>query len=405
VVNPGDAAAGSRSVASSSIDPLRALGGAVNTDAVTIDTVIIGAGQAGLSVGYHLTRQGRRVQILDANERIGDSWRNRWDSLRLFTPSRYDGLPGMRYAAPAWTFPTKDEMAAFLEAYAQRFDLPVRNKVTVDRVFREGERYVVAAGNHRWEARNVVVATGAFSTPRIPVFASELDPAVVQLHSSEYRNPSQLRAGGALVVGAGNSGAEIAIDVARAGQRTWLSGRDTGQEAPFRIGSLPDRLLTPPVWLLFSRALTTKNRVGRALRRKALTTGAPLVRVRPADLAGAGVERLPRVAGVREGLPMLEDGRVTEVANVIWCTGFRPDYRWIDLQGFNEDGASAHERGVLASYPGLYFVGEFFLHSLTSSLVGGVGRDAEHIAKHIVSRQPGEAGRRTERPYGDSITA
>src|SRR5918995_2638960 len=173
-----------------------------------IETVIIGAGQTGLSVGYHLAKRGRRFVILDANERIGDSWRKRWDSLRVFTPARYNGLPGWPFPAPGWSYPTKDEVADYLELYAARYRLPVRTGIRVDGLSREDSGYVVTAGMSRYEADNVVVATGGYQAPRIPGFASELDPHIVQLHSSQYRNPSQLGEGGVLVVGAGNSGAE-----------------------------------------------------------------------------------------------------------------------------------------------------------------------------------------------------
>jgi putative flavoprotein involved in K+ transport len=349
------------------------------------ETVIVGAGQAGLAVGYHLARLGRPFVIMDAGSRIGDSWRTRWDSLRLFTPARYDGLPGMPYPAPAWSFPTKDEVADFLEAYAARFGLEVRTGLRVDRLWRESDRYVLTAGSSRFEADNVVVASGPFRLPTVPAFALKLDRAVVQLHSSAYRNPSQLQPGGVLVVGAGNSGAEIALEVARH-HRTWLSGRDTGEEAPFRLGSVPDRLLTPVVWNLYSRILTVRTAAGRKLRHKGLTMGWPLVRVKPKDIAAAGIERVPRTVAVRDGSPLLEDGRTLEVANVIWCTGYRPDYSWIDLPIFDADGAPRHDRGVVADHPGLYFVGAFFLHSLTSSLLGGVGRDAAHIARQVTSQ-------------------
>ena len=186
-----------------------------------VETVIIGGGQAGLATGYQLATRGLPFVILDANERIGDGWRKRWDSLRLFTPARYDGLPGWPFPAPAWSFPNKDEVADYLEAYAARFDLPVRTGVRVDGLSREADRYVLAAGDRRFEADRVVVASGAYQRPRIPPFAAELDRGLVQLHSSEYRDPSQLQEGGVLVVGAANSGAEIALEVSR-GRRTWL---------------------------------------------------------------------------------------------------------------------------------------------------------------------------------------
>jgi putative flavoprotein involved in K+ transport len=361
------------------------------------DTVIIGAGQAGLSVGYHLARRCLPLVVLDANERVGDSWRKRWDSLRLFSPASLDGLPGMPFPGAAWSFPTKDETADFIEAYARRFSLPVRTRVGVDRLSREDGRYVLTAGDDRFEADNVVVATGAYRNPRIPAFAPDLDPGILQMHSSEYRNPAQLRSGGVLVVGAGNSGAEIALEAARAGHQTWLSGRDTGRESPFRHGSTPDRLLVPVAWFVASRVLTANRPPGRALRRRVLSMGLPLARIWPADLAAAGIERVAKTVGVTDGDPVLDGGRVMDVANVVWCIGFRPDFSWIDLPVFGAEGAVAHERGVVASHPGLYLVGENFLHSLTSSLIGGVGRDAEYIARHIASHRT-SGGRRRAPP-------
>ena len=209
------------------------------------EVVVVGGGQAGLAVGYHLARRGLRFVILDANERIGDAWRQRRDSLRLFTPARYDGLPGMPFPAPAHSFPTKDEMADYLAAYAARFALPVRTGVSVDRLSRCGDRFVLTAGDRRFEANNVVVAMSSYQNPWVPPFARELDPGIVQLHAGEYRNPSQLQNGGVLVVGTGNSGAEIALDVA-SGQQTWLSGRDP-HVVPFRIETAAARHLLVPL--------------------------------------------------------------------------------------------------------------------------------------------------------------
>jgi putative flavoprotein involved in K+ transport len=348
-----------------------------------IETVIVGGGQAGLAVGYHLARRDRPFVILDADRRVGDAWRRRWDSLRLFTPARYSGLPGWPFPAPPSSHPTRDEVADYLEAYAARFDLPVDNGVRVDRLTRDGGRFLVLAGDRRWEADQVVVASGAYQRHRIPPFASELDPGIVQLDTSRYRNPTQLRDGGVLVVGAGNSGAEIAYEVSD-DHPTWLSGPGTGH-IPVRTGGRWDRLLTPPFWWFASRLLTVDTPLGRKVRPKALHTPAPLERVRPKELAAAGVERGPRTVGVRDGLPVLEDGRVMEVANLIWCTGSRPDFGWVDLPVFDHDGLPRHDRGVVASVPGLYFIGLWFLSGFTSSLLGGVGRDAERIADRITA--------------------
>lgn len=349
------------------------------------ETIIIGGGQAGLATGYQLARLGLPFVILDANDRVGDPWRNRWDSLRLFTPARYDSLPGMSFPARNLSYPTKDETAGYLEAYAAKFDLPVRTGVRVDRLFNEKDRFVATAGDLRFEAENVVVASGGYHTPRVPDFAPKLDPAIVQLHSSQYRGPSQLREGGVLVVGAGNSGAEIAMELSRHHQ-TWLSGRDTGQE-PTRAGSLPDRLLVPVMWFLASRVLNVKTPIGRKVRDRFFDPprGIPLGRVRRKDFPAAGIERVPRTADVRDGYPVLEDGRILDVSNVIWCSGFVPGFSWIDLPVLDQNGVPIHTRGVVESQPGLYFMGLMFLSTLSSGLLGGVGRDAEHVASHLMS--------------------
>ncbi len=338
------------------------------------DTIIIGGGQAGLSTGYYLQQQGRDFVILDASERIGDAWRKRWDSLRLFTPARYSGLPGMPFPAPAYVYPAKDEMADYLEAYAACFKLPVQRGIRVDRLSRQGDRFVVTAGDRRFESENVVVATGGYYCPRIPAFATKLNPDIMPLHSSEYQRPSQLQEGGVLVVGAGNSGAEIALELSRS-HPVWLSGRHPGSE-PTRAGSLVDRLVAPLIWFVFSKVMTVNTPIGRKAAAQLRGHGLPLARVKLADLQAAGVERIhARTVGVRDGLPLLEDGRILDVTNVIWCTGFRPDYGWIALPIFEDDGEPIHERGVVVTEPGLYFVGLFFQSAATSSLVGGVGRD------------------------------
>ena len=349
-----------------------------------LGTVVIGGSQAGLAVGYYLKQRGLPFVILDENDRIGDAWRKRWDSLRLFTPGRYDGLPGMAFPGSPWAYPTKDETADYLEAYARVFEFPVRTGVRVDRLAKSGDRFEVTCGQHTLFAENVVVATGAFNNPRVPSFARELDQSIVQLHSKEYRNPSQIQKGALLVAGAGNSGAEIAMELAPHHQ-TWLSGPDTGQE-PARAGSRLDHLVTPLMWFVATR-LTVKTALGRKLRDSFIDPprGVPLGRVRRKDFAQAGIERVPRMTGVKNGYPILENGRVLEVSNVIWCTGYAPKYDWIDFSLPKRNGVPTHDRGIVDSCPGLYFIGLLFLYSLSSALVGGVGRDAEHIVDHIVS--------------------
>lgn len=348
-----------------------------------VDTAIVGAGQAGLATAYFLAAQGRDFVIVDRHARVGEAWRQRWDSLRLFTPAAYDGLPGLPFPAPPDAHPTKDEMADYLEAYAAWFALPLRLGTVVERLVREGTGYVLSGDGWRIEADHVVVATGAFQCPRIPAFASALDRGIRQLHAAQYRNPRQLRGGPVLIVGAGNSGAEIAMDLA-ARHSTWLSGRDTGRLPPaLRGGGIRGRLF----WWLATRVFTVDRKLGRMMKRRELGRGAPLIRVRREDLEAAGVRRVPRTVGAREGRPVLEGGRVADVANVVWCTGFRPDFGWIDRPVFGADGYPVHYRGVVEDEPGLYFVGLPFLYALGSSTVGGVGRDAAYIAQHIADRR------------------
>jgi putative flavoprotein involved in K+ transport len=352
-----------------------------------LETVIIGGGQAGLATAYHLARRGRSCLILDAGERVGDSWRQRWPSLRLYTPAGYDGLPGMAFPAARHSFPSGHEMADYLEAYALQFGLPIQTGIQVDSLSRNGERFVITVRDRRIEADNVVVATGVMQRPVVPSFASELDSGIRQLHSIDYRDPGQLQPGAVLVVGASHSGADIAFEVAQ-GHRTVLSGPSTG-EPPFSIESRRARAVMPLLKLLATRVLTMNTPIGRKMRSEIRSHGGPLLRVRSADLAAAGVERvLARTVGVENGMPALGDGRVVEVTNVIWCTGFRSDYTWIDLPLEYEDGYPRQQRGAVLSVPGLYFVGMLFLHSFSSMLVLGAGRDAERIAKSIESRVP-----------------
>lgn len=349
-----------------------------------IETVVIGGGQAGLAVGYHLRQAGLPFLVLDEHEEVGDVWRKRWDSLHLFTPARYDSLPGMAFPASPWVYPSKDQVANYLEDYVSHFEIPVRTGMRVDRVSSIDGRFHLACGPNDLTADNVVVATGAYHHPRIPSFGSDLDASIVQIHSTDYRNRGQLEEGGVLIVGAGNSGAEISIDIADH-HRVWLSGPDTGQE-PTRAGSLPDRLFTPIMWAVATR-FTVSTPMGRKLRDSFLDPprGIPLGRVRRKDIVAAGIERVGRTTGVSEGRPLLEDGRALEVANVIWCTGFTPDFDWIDLSLPMNNGYPVHDRGVVEDVPGLYFMGLLFLYSLSSALLGGVGRDAEHIVSEIVS--------------------
>jgi putative flavoprotein involved in K+ transport len=329
-----------------------------------VETVVIGGGQAGLAVGYQLQQRGRQFVILDAHPRVGDAWRKRWDSLLLFTPARYCGLPGMRFPASGGSFVTNTR---------------------VDGLTRDGDHFRVTAGDKSFEADNVVVAMANFQQPKRPPFADMLDPRIVQIHSHEYKDPSQLADGSVLVVGVGNSGADIAMEVVRQ-HPTWLAGKESAA-VPFRIEPfLARNLLLRGVRFVGHHVLTVRTPIGRKVRPHFLLSASPLVRVKPRDFIPAGITRVGRIIDARDGLPVTEAGQTIDVANIIWCTGYRPGFSWIDLPVIGDRQEPQHERGVLAQEPGLYFVGLEFIYSATSATITGVGRDARRVVKHLTSR-------------------
>lgn len=342
-----------------------------------VGVLVIGGGQAGVSVGHYLKKSNMDFVIVDHGEEIGRSWRSRWDSLRLFTAAKHNNLPGTRFPGDPEHIPGKNEMADYLAEYARRFDLPVRLGVEIDQLAREGTRYVATAGDTQYVADQVVVATGPTGDPRVPAAASDLDPGITQVHSADYRNPTQLPDGPALVVGAGNSGAEIAIELA-ATRKVWLAGPDVGK-FPFTLGG--------PLYKVMNRLMTRNTPWGRKIAGKTAGGGTPLVRLNAEDVTNAGVRRAGRLSGAVDGQPKLDDGTVVEPASIVWCTGFTQDYGWIKLPILDESGQPRHDRGVVADEPGLYFLGLPYLHTMASSLIMGVTVDAKHTAKVITSRR------------------
>jgi putative flavoprotein involved in K+ transport len=346
-----------------------------------VDTIIVGGGQAGLTLGHYLMRQRRDFLILDQYPRVGDAWRQRWDSLRLFTPAKYDGLPGVPFPGDRLSFPRKDELADYLEAYAARFKLPVRTGVRVEKLWREDGHYVAASDGRRWKARNVVVATGSSQVPRVPDFAGDLAPSIVQLHSSEYRNPGQFRDGPVLVVGMGNSGAEIALEASRT-HPTLIAGRPGG-ELPVRHGRTTARFVLPAVRFLGLYVLTLGTPIGRKAAPNMLSHAHPLIRTKSKDLAAAGVQFVPRVTGVENGIPVAGGKALADVSNVIWCTGFRDGFDWIEPSVFDADGRPRQYRGVALQSPGLFFLGQEFMYAAASATLPGTCRDARYLAAKI----------------------
>ncbi len=359
----------------------------LESSAPSLDVIVIGGGQAGLSVGYHLAKRGLRFVILDAHARVGDAWRKRWDSLKLFSPARFDALDGMPFPLPGDAFPTRDEMADYLEAYAAHFELPVKSGVRVDSLTKRDGRYLVKAGELRFEADQVIVAMSGYQQPRVPELAKQLHPNLLQLHSSEYRSATQLREGPVLIVGAGNSGAEIGFELVKQQRSVWVSGPDTGN-VPFRINGFMGRWLLVRLLfrVIFHRVLTIRTPMGKKARPKMLHGATPLIRTQTRDLIAAGARRCARVTSTRGGQPVLADGTVLDVTNVIWCTGYSAGFSWIELPIFDDQGDPRHVGGIVESQPGLYFVGLPFLYAMSSSMIHGVGRDAQRIVSAAAER-------------------
>jgi putative flavoprotein involved in K+ transport len=339
-----------------------------------LDTVVIGGGQAGLAIAWHLKRQGLRFVVLEAGSELGNTWRDRWDSLKLFTPAQYDGLPGMPFPAPTDTYPTKDPVADYLQTYVTAFDLPVRLKTKVTSLSQADQRFDVRTADDTFHTRQVVVATGPFQVPFVPPSAHGLEPSVTQVHSSGYRNPAALPGGSVLVVGGGNSGFQIAEELA-ATRQVDLS---IGERAPM----LPQRLAGRDLFWWLTRLgplrVTVDSRLGRRASRREFIIGTNKRRLRK-----VGVRFRPRLVEADGRTVRFADGSTRQgVGVVVWATGYRSDYTWIHIPKAVENGRVIHRRGV-TEIPGLYFQGLSWQHTRGSALLGFVNKDAAYLADQI----------------------
>ncbi len=341
------------------------------------NSVIIGSGQAGLASAYYLRKINDDFIILDEGNQVGDSWRQRWDSLRLFTPSQHDGLPGFPFPAKRGSLPTKEDMADYLFNYVKKFALPVQLDTKVIELLKTTDEYEIITSKGKFYAKNVIVTTGTNPIAYIPEFASGLDKSIVQIHSSKYKNPQLFPASNTLVVGAGTSGVEIAIELSNS-RPTMLSGKATPHIPDFIL-----RYFGRLYWWFAHNILTVRTPIGRKTRPIIINSGAPLINVSIKNVRQAKIEHLPRLKGVEGGLPLLDDGRILPVTSIVWATGYRPDFAWIKLDVTDKKGWPKTYRGISEEFKGLYFVGMIFQFGLTSGLVGGVGRDAAFVVNHL----------------------
>ena len=341
-----------------------------------LDVAVIGGSQAGLAMAWHLAHERLRFVVLDAGPDIGHTWRSRWDSLTLFTPAQYDALPGMQFPGPPDTYPGKDAVASYLKAYAGAFSLPVRLNARATHLGKTVDGFEIRTPDQVFRARQVVVATGPFQAPYIPPAAQRLDGSVAQLHSAGYRNPGALPAGPVLVVGGGNSGFQIAEELAAAGRQVDLS---IGSSMPV----LPQRLAGKDLFWWLTRfglmRVSVESKLGRRMSSRDFIIGGSRRR-----LQAAGVRFRPAVASADARTVRFADGTSLDAGLVIWATGYRPDYSWLGFPGILRDGKVIHRRGV-TQIPGLYFLGLSWQHTRGSALLGFVDDDAAHLAGHITS--------------------
>jgi putative flavoprotein involved in K+ transport len=354
-----------------------------NTTSKSHDVVVIGGGQAGLAVGYFLAKQGADFTILEAASEPAAAWRERWDSLKLFTSARFDSLPGMDFPGDPDRYPTRDEVADYLTGYARELDLPVELNSRARAVRRQGDGYLVELEDRAYEARQVVIATGPFQTPLVPPIAEGLGDDVVQMHSTGYRSPDSVPGGRVLVVGGGNTGFQIAEELS------------ASHEVHLAIGSrqtpLPQRILGRDLfWYLDATGLlrkTTASRIGKLMRKREDT----LIGSSPRRARRLGIRLHGRAVTAAGSTVTFADGDAVDVRGVIWATGFQVDHSWIDVPVFDSDGRAVMERGVTTS-PGLYFVGQLWQHTRGSALLGWVKDDAAYIADKVAAYRPSPAG-------------
>jgi len=341
-----------------------------------LDVVVIGGSQAGLAMAWHLAQQGLRFVVLEADPEVGHVWRSRWDSLKLFTPAQYDALPGMAFPAPADTYPTKDPVADYLQAYAAAFNLPVRLNARVTRLSKTDDGFEVHTADQMYRARQVVVATGPFQVPFVPPMTAKLDPSVTQVHSADYHNPHALPDGPVLVVGGGNSGFQIAEELA--------ATRTVDLSIATTYPMLPQRLAGRDLFWWLTRLgllrVTVTSRPGRRMSRRDFVIGTNRRR-----LERAGVRFRPRLVDADGRTVRFADHSLLEdVGVVVWATGYRSDYAWIHLPGVVREGHVVHRRGV-TEVPGLYFLGLSWQHTRGSALLGFINDDAACLADRIAT--------------------
>lgn len=342
-----------------------------------LDFIVVGGAQAGLAMAYYLKKQEKDFLVVDKESKIGTSWLNRWDSLTLFTPSEFNKLPGMDFPAPKGHYPSKTEVASYFKQYVDKFDIPVRLNTFIEKISRHNGHFVLTTSHAELKAKNVVIATGPFHIPYTPPFSKKISKDIFQIHSNYYKNPAQLQDGETMVVGAGDSGFQILDEVSQeATRRIYFSGTTD-------VKVLPQEILGKTLWwwftktgfLSFSRDTWLGKKISRS-RQPVIGTNVKKI------LRRKNVEAVGKTKNAEDKLVITEKKKIHGLKNIIWATGYRPNFSWIEGLELTDNGYPDHYRGV-SNIEGLYFMGLPWLHTRGSATLGGIKKDAEYLHYYI----------------------
>jgi putative flavoprotein involved in K+ transport len=341
-----------------------------------LDFIIVGGAQAGLSMAYYLNKMGKEYMVVDKETEVGTSWLNRWDSLKLFTPSEFNNLPGMDFPAEKGYYPTKEDVADYFKNYVDEFNIEVRLNTLVEEVWKEDDYFILKHQNGEIKSKNVVIATGPFHIPYTPSFSKKITDDVLQIHSNYYKNPLQLREGPAMVVGAGDSGFQILDEISKTNRTTYFSGATD-------VRVLPQEILGKTLWWWFTKigflSFSRKTWLGKKLSQsKQPIIGTDVKGILKRD----NVIPVGKTKNAKGKIIVTEDRRIEELKNIVWATGYRPNFSWIEGLELTKDGYPKHYRGI-SNIEGLYFIGLPWLHTRGSATLGGIKKDAQYLANYI----------------------
>jgi putative flavoprotein involved in K+ transport len=342
------------------------------------DFIVIGAAQAGLSIAYELQKRNYRFLILDKEEEIGASWLNRWDSLRLFTPTEFNHLEGLPFPAPVGHYPSKFEVANYFKAYVMTFQFPIQLNTLVTKIEKTTPKsFLVHTQKEILQTRNVVVATGPFHVPYTPRFSKYICKDIFQLHSNYYQHPSQLQDGPVMVVGAGDSGFQILDEVSKNQNRKVYYSGDT------KVGTLPQEFLGKTLWWWFTKTGFLSIHKNSWLGKLISEGRQPVIGTHVKEiLARTNVTSVGRCLDAEDHFIETEEKELTDVKNIVWATGYRPNFKWIKGLELDKDNYPKHKRGI-SSMKGLYFIGLPWLHTRGSATLGGIKKDANFLGNCI----------------------